>query len=67
MAFSKRKDGKVAMTELEEEEVRLAGTDAEAYLRLANAMTEAGMTSVTPTYLRSLAQKLRKESERHSE
>nr|WP_297460938.1 hypothetical protein [uncultured Halomonas sp.] len=55
------------MKELEQEEVRLAGSDAEAYLRLANAMSDAGIASVTPTYLRTLANKLRQESERSVE
>lgn len=53
----------IAMTELEQEEARLAGSDAEAYLRLANAMSEAGISSVTPAYLRKLAEKLRKENQ----
>ncbi|SDM08966.1 hypothetical protein SAMN05661010_03331 [Modicisalibacter muralis] len=51
------------MKELEQDEARLAGSDAEAYLRLANAMSEAGIASVTPSYLRTLASKLRQESE----
>ena len=55
------------MKELEQEEVRLAGSDAEAYLRLANAMNDAGIASVTPAYLRTLANKLRQESERSVE
>lgn len=55
------------MMELEQEEVRLAGSDAEAYLRLANAMSEAGIATVTPSYLRTLANKLRKESEQSIE
>lgn len=55
------------MTELEQEEARLAESDAEAYLRLANAMSEAGIPSVTPTYLRTLAHKLRKEGERYAD
>ena len=54
------------MTELEQEEARLAGTDADAYLRLANAMSDAGIASVTPAYLRKLAEKLRRESEQQS-
>ena len=49
------------MTELEQEEARLADCDAEAYLRLANAMKEAGISSVTPSYLRKLAEKIRSE------
>ncbi|KXS39926.1 MAG: hypothetical protein AWU55_301 [Halomonadaceae bacterium T82-2] len=48
-------------TELDKEEARLAQSDAEAYLRLANAMSEAGMASVTPHYLRTLAEQLRQE------
>ncbi|WP_227367383.1 hypothetical protein [Halomonas sp. M20] len=50
------------MTELELEEARLADCDAEAYLRLANAMKEAGIDSVTPGYLCKLAEKIRSEN-----
>ncbi|MGC3875284.1 hypothetical protein ACPF7Z_18715 [Halomonas sp. GXIMD04776] len=54
------------MTELEQEEARLADCDAEAYLRLANAMKEAGIASVTPSYLRKLAEKIRNENAKES-
>ncbi|MCD6008671.1 MULTISPECIES: hypothetical protein [Halomonadaceae] len=50
-------------TELETEEARLALNDAEAYLRLAKAMKEAGMSSVSADYLRNLARQLRRENE----
>ncbi len=50
-------------TELETEEARLALNDAEAYLRLAKAMKEAGMSSVSADYLRKLARQLRQENE----
>ncbi|MBZ9559122.1 MULTISPECIES: hypothetical protein [Modicisalibacter] len=51
------------MTELDLEEAKLALSDADAYLRLANAMSEAGMSSVTPGYLRNLAEELRREGD----
>lgn len=55
------------MTELEFEEARLADCDAEAYMRLANAMKEAGIASVSPSYLRKLAEKIRSENSEDSD